>query len=1219
MKNSYKTLLSSIAIGSVFALAQAPANEAPAAQPAPAVAEQPATQPAAPAEQPAAAPAPAEQAPAAQAPAQQPAAPAEQAAQPAPAEQAAPQAAEAAPAAEEKVAEQAPAANDSTAQQPVAPADSAVASQPASTDSLAAAPAAPDSVTAAAAQPADSTQAAPVADSAAVAAASADSAKFAFVADTTTPPPSLLEGSELAGEVSGFLKIDKSPYLVTENIVVAPNKSLIIEPGVVLYFKTGTGLQVNRGQLVIAGSRISPVTFRSAFDRAKAGDWNGITITGDERAEIRNVVVSDAVAGIAVENGAMDLQNAKIENTAARCIYVRNASVNISDCEFTGNAVGLHISNYAIANVERGTFTKNKVAILNSELAETRVTSTMVAENETGLLNMGNSFITLSNTEIGKNEIGVSSVEVLDPEIIEKVVGNTVDLNNEAAAAVTTLPPSPEIAGVESRPIIPSDKIGIIVTDRINAAVKMDSTKSRWNVLGNVMLGGSFHYVSTSENDTKDTVFLGTDTITPGMDFKNNFQVPGLAGRASAYVLMQSSDGETIEFNADLTADSWNHFSPNPVTLKYTDAYNKLVLGDYQLIGGDTYLAGLPIFGGDYTVSLLKNNADQPLFQLNGFVGEARRSLVEGARHPYLYNDYIDDGELQAQRLAYGGFVKWAPVRRFDAKVGVIYANDELEDPLLRDGASSSWSTSDPMQESFTLYADGNWLFFPGDIELNGQIAVGRADTADVVRQRAINKVFSDAGISPASYSLLRQLMQNENKITRLTNAELVSIFGDNTTLNRSQMIEKLRSLIREAKVVQKEEEDDRDDGRVLGLNWGSQNFAIGASLNWNIYKTSINGHIKYVGEDFYSAGSPNQLSDTREFGGRLEQEILSFWDLGLSYQINVENAAKGDKTNIFGIGEGTEWGLFAKGDGTWYDEHELDNDRTKYIHNAGLDNSFKINNNVDVSVTYNFEYKTQYRPFQLHHDFILEDGIYRDNWFDVRKGRDSTRIADGKDTSYVDAERWGEYMNLASAPFLATRFQERLFKHTFNLGTSVKAFNSVLKFNGIWTVRTDGSEFHRDSLVEDMDLSNETWNKLGYYFGGSNYFEQSYPLSVSTSLAMLQNRFAVTPRIKSYNRDDMSEFEINIEDEFEMPFMERFLILGVNVGFRYMSTDWEEDGESFDETETDITASANLRVNHNKKFYTEWYAGTGLFFRPDNLSNEYKDIYVGVNAFYVF
>ena len=1172
MKYSYKTLLSTIALGSAMIFAQAPAQPvAPAAQPAPE----------------AQAPAPAA-----------PATPAESAAAPAPA------------------ATPAPAAADSTVKEQPAPTETATA--PAVNDSTAQAAAAkPDSLASAPVAAADSAQQAP--DSTVAAVSAADSATSGFVADTTTPPPSLLEGTEIAGDIHGFLKLDQSPYIATDLLIVPPNTSLVIAPGVVIYFKPGTGIQVNKGQLVIAGTKISPVTLRSAYDRPKAGDWLGVTITGDERAEIRNVQVSDAAVGIAVENGSMDLKDAKIENTSVRGVYLRNASASISDCEFTNNQVALQVSNYAKADIDRGSFEKNNVAIMNSELAEAHVSSAKIEDNEVGILNMGNSLITLNNTEITKNKQGVSSAEVLAPEIIERVKENTLDLDNQASAVAATLPPAPEIPGIEQRPVRASDKIGDIVAERLDAEVKVDSTQSRWSVIGNVMYGSAYHYVKTRKNDTSKEIILGTDSIAPGDHYKNNFQVPGLAARASAYLIMQSVEGQTLEFNADLTMDSWNKFSPNPISLSYTDEFNKATLGDFQLAGGETYMAGIPVFGIDYTLSLLKNNADQPLFQMNGFFGEAQRSLVEGARHPYLYNDYIDDGELQAQRLAYGGYLKWAPVRRFDAKFGVIYADDEIHDPLLRDGASTKWSTSDPMQESFTLFADGNWLFFPGDIELNGQIAVGRADTTDVVRQRAINKVFSDAGISTSAYTLLRQLMQNQSRINTLSEAELLSIFGDNTTLRKTAMQDSLRVLISKAKLAQKEEEEERDDDRVLGLNWGSQNFAIGASLNWNIYKTSINGHIKYVGEDFYSAGSPNQLSDTREFGGRIEQDILGFWDLGFSYQINVENAAKGDKTNIFGLGEGTEWGLFPDEDDAWFDEHERDNDRTKYIQNIGLDNTFKLNKNVDLSVGYNFEYKTQYRPFQLHYNYTLEDGIYRDGWFDARKGRDSTMIIEGKDTTYVDAERWSEYMALANEPHLASRFQERLFRHTWNLGTTIRAYNSVFKIGGQWTYRTDGSLFHKDSLIEDMDLSNSTYDKLGYFFGGSDYFEQTYPLSVTTTLPILQNRFSLTPRFKSYKRDDMSEFEISIEDEFEMPFKNNFFVLGVNAGFRYMTTEWEEEDESFDETETDVLGTVNLRVNHNKRFYTEWYTGAAFYYRPDNLSNEYKDVYVGVNAHYVF
>ena len=1028
----------------------------------------------------------------------------------------------------------------------------------------------------------------------------------------------MLGGTEIGGNVHGLLAAENSPYLVISDITVDEQNALFIQAGVTLLFKPGTGLYVRNGSLTVAGNSTAPVTFRSALEPSKPGSWKGIFLTGQNEFNFFKANISDAEVGIAIEKGSISLQASQIANTSSRGVYVRDAKASITATEFSGNkGIALHAGNYANINADQTSFHDNNFALLNSELANTVVHGSDFKGNEYAVVGKENNQFSFHETQVTGNKTGAAGIDIIDNSVIRSVYANDNDFGSASIALLSTLPSNPEVPGVERRPFNPSDKIGVLNREAKESSIPQDSGRT-WSILGNVMLGGNYHYVRTRTNRNGKTV-IGNDTIANGQRFKNVFQVPGLGGELAAYLYMQSSDGKTIEFNTDITSDSWNHFSPNPVTLTYKDQLNQVILGDHEKSEGEIYMSGMPLFGIDYTLTLFKNNADNPLFEFNTFFGEAKRSMVPGDRHPYIYKDYIEDGTAQAQRLAYGASFKWAPVRRFDAKIGAIYANDELKDPLLRDGTSDKYTTADPMINAFTMYADGNWLFFPGDIELNGQIAVGRADTADVVRQRAINKVFSNAGISTSAYALLRQLMQNQSKIDRLTDAELYSIFTDNTTLSRPQMRDSLRALVREAKNVQKDEEEDRDKGRVLGLNWGSQNFAIGASLNWNIYKTSISGHIKYVGEDFYSAGSPNQLSDTREFGGRLEQDILGFWDLGFGYQINVENAAKGKKTNIFGLSEGSEWGLFGEDEGKWFDEHELDIDRTKYIHNIGLDNQFKVNKTLDLSLAYNFEYKTQYRPFQLHHDFILEDGIYKDKWFHTRRGRDSTMIVDGDDSTYVDASRWSEYMALASEPFLASRFQEKLFKHTWNVGATVRAFSSVIKANGVFTYRVDGSLFHRDSLVEDLTFSNDTWGKLGYFFGGSDYFEHSYPISVATTLPILQNRFAVTPRFKSYSRDNMGEFEISIEDEFEMPLKDRFFILGINAGFRYMNTEWEEDDKDLSETETDILGGANFRINHTKHFYSEWFAGTALYFRPDNLSNEYTDIYFGVNAHYVF
>ncbi|MCQ2098521.1 MAG: hypothetical protein MJY87_11350 [Fibrobacter sp.] len=1100
-----------------------------------------------------------------------------------PAEEAAPQTAEAEPAA------------DSTLQgQPVT--DSTVAAQePAPQDSVASVP-----QTAAV----DTANAKPVS---------------VFVADTTPPPAKLLTGTKLEGRIHGFLRADQSPYLVEDQLLVEAHSILVIEPGVVLLFAPNGSLHV-QGQIVVAGTRGKNVEFKSASSLPKNGDWKGIVISSDEKSEIRNALISGAENGIILENSKLSLQSTTIEKTTGRGLYAKNSQLEVSDCYFFDNeGVALHSSNYTVANVERVKFIGNKIALLNSELSQTDVTSSSMEENAYAVVDKGNSYLTFNNTKVQQNQVGAVSNEVLEKSVLASIANNTKDFETNVSSLLGTVPQDPEVAGIQSRAIAPNETINDLILAKEKESFSTDTTKKSWSIIGNVMLGGNYHYVQTRKNHSHTPDIIGADTIEYKKHYKNYMQVPGFGAEASAYMLMTAPDGSTLEFNTDLTVDSWNHFAPNPVTLTYKDSRHQLIVGDNQKTAGDIYMASLPLFGIDYTLSLLTNNAKEPLFQLNAFGGENQRPLLIGDRHPDLYNNYIEEGESQAQRMAYGASIKWAPVRRFDATVGILYANDEIEDPLLRDGSVQSSISSEPMQTSFTAFADGNWLFYPGDIELKGMIAVGRADTAMVQAERAINQVFADADVNVSSYAKIRELMAHENKINTLSNRELLEIFGETSTLTYREMRETLKILIQKAKMIQQEKENDIDDSRFAGLNWGSQNFAIGASLNWNIYKTKISGHIKYVGEDFYSVGSPDQRADTREFGGNLEQFITKFWTLKFAYDLNVENAANGSKTNLFGLGEGTRWGFFGEASDKWLDEHDQDKDRTKYIQKFDLTNNFKIGQRVDLKVGYNLDFRTQSKNTQLHGDYILEDGIYQDKWFKPRKNKAVATIEVNGEEHEVDDERWNAYMDLATEPYLASRLNERSLKHNWNIEASLKAFKSVIKVGGSWTLRTDISEFERDSLIKDMKLADTTWEKLGYYFGGADFFEQSYPVSVSSSLSMLQNQISITPRFKSYTRDNMSEAEIIIEDEFEMPLKDKFFVLGANFQFRHQNTSWDEDGDEVEEAETDILGSVNLRVNHTRKLYSEWFTGAALYYRPDNRSDEYKDIYGGVRVYYSF
>lgn len=1026
----------------------------------------------------------------------------------------------------------------------------------------------------------------------------------------------LLPGTKLSGNLHGFLKADASPYLIEENVSIEKDNVLIIEPGVVLQFAPNAGLNV-KGQLVLAGNKANKVVLTTA-DASGNSKWKGIFISSEAENEIRNAAISNAENGLVVENSNLSLQSAEVSKTSQRAVFAKNSKVSISDCSFEENAgVALHVSNYAVANVQRSTFKKNNVALLNAELAQTDVSASAFEENTFGILDKGNSKLVFSDTKVSKNQNGVASSEILDKSVTESIKDNNANFNKNPSAVIATLAADPEIPGVQSREIKPKESISDVVNNSIAANVGDTASKSI-SIIGNVMLGANYHHVMTRRNHSKEADIVGKDTIKTNQHYKNTFQVPGLGGEASAYLLMQLPNGGTLEFDANLTADSWNHFSPNPVSLTYTDSYNHATLGDFQKISGDIYMSSLPVFGADYTLSLLKNNVDQPLFEFNAFAGESQRSLVPGERQPDMYNVYVEDGSAQAQRTVAGGSFKWSPLRRFDAKFGALYADDAIKDPIIRKGTSKPNVTSEPLQESFTIFADGNWLFYPGDIELNGQVAMGRADTAEVFVERAINSVFQDAGVNVASYSSLRQLMVNESEIYRLTQDELEEIFGDNTTMTRGQMRDSLRTLVRKANATRKDAASSNDDDKVLGMKWSGQNLAIGASLFWNINKTTLSGHVKYVGENYYSAGSPDLLADTREFGGNLEQIINKFWALNFGYQINVENAAKDDNANIFGLGEGTTIG-FGSASESWKMAHELDNDRTKYIQNISLANNIKVNDKVSVNVGYGLEYRTQYKPTRLHGVFSLSDEIYKDKWFAKRKGKETITIYNDGDSTVVDKSRWNEYMEMATEPYLASIFQERIFKHTWKGDVTLKAYKSVFKLGGVWTLRVDGSVFHNDSLMKKLDLSTETWSKMGYYFGGADYFEQTYPLSATTTLPALQNKIAVTPRFKSYERNDMSEAEITIDDELEIPLMNRFLILGANGTFRYLTTSWTQDGKDENETETDVLGNVKVRINHTNHLNSEWYLGTAMYYRPENLGNEYKDAFGGVRVNYVF
>lgn len=120
----------------------------------------------------------------------------------------------------------------------------------------------------------------------------------------------IVNGTSLPRTLSGFLSVDKSPYLVEDSLIVEDGKALVIQPGVVVAFKPGAFLEVRGGSLAAVGENGKPVVFRP-FN--KMGHWSGIRITGPNTVSFKNVVVRNAVDAIAVVNGNLDMQDALVD------------------------------------------------------------------------------------------------------------------------------------------------------------------------------------------------------------------------------------------------------------------------------------------------------------------------------------------------------------------------------------------------------------------------------------------------------------------------------------------------------------------------------------------------------------------------------------------------------------------------------------------------------------------------------------------------------------------------------------------------------------------------------------------------------------------------------------------------------------------------------------------------------------------------------------------
>lgn len=156
-----------------------------------------------------------------------------------------------------------------------------------------------------------------------------------------------------------------APYVVSGT--VKAYKALTIEPGTVVKFASGAGMEVGNnspgGRLIANGTASNPLVFTANQPAPTAGYWKGISIAGDAASSstLTNVIIEYGGYGGQYSNANLSLVSTSplIRNIVARhsagsgiCINSGTNLPRVADCTITANKWGIYSvgSNPVISN-----------------------------------------------------------------------------------------------------------------------------------------------------------------------------------------------------------------------------------------------------------------------------------------------------------------------------------------------------------------------------------------------------------------------------------------------------------------------------------------------------------------------------------------------------------------------------------------------------------------------------------------------------------------------------------------------------------------------------------------------------------------------------------------------------------------------------------------------------------------------------------------------------
>lgn len=201
-----------------------------------------------------------------------------------------------------------------------------------------------------------------------------------------------------------------SPFVVAKDVIISPNATLTIEPGVEVKFGGDFSLIV-LGKLYANGTE-KTIKFISNKEETAAGDWNALKFNGTEKSTLIGCFIAHAKNGILIENGNVEIKDSMITLCSQNGINATNSELSVQNTtiiENSGNGICItgdgHVkiqNNNIIAN-------ENGILLTGNETSRVNISQNKISANKQSGIKIDaeiHSEITIINNIISSNDKG---------------------------------------------------------------------------------------------------------------------------------------------------------------------------------------------------------------------------------------------------------------------------------------------------------------------------------------------------------------------------------------------------------------------------------------------------------------------------------------------------------------------------------------------------------------------------------------------------------------------------------------------------------------------------------------------------------------------------------------------------------------------------------------------------------------------------------------------